>query len=340
MPPKVHHPPQVRAAAVKAFYWAHGDMAEAVRLFDVFCPEHTVANPYDFIRYWADIFPERASVLDVKAHGPPCRLSDRRVAECVTILLGGFKLAKGKRHYFHSIAQAVSKSKRLKEIMDGAGFKTPKLLLAALKRRVPGLHRRFVRYCFTYSSNNKLERMIYCQLMLWLPEHMMMQLLFRVFWIDAKKLWVVPKGEAVYAPKGADLYVEHPLARGGKGQPVCIHYYIAVNAVLGPVLFMPVTGTTGLAEMGYPTFTVSGVGERQQLFRPRLHHMHARRCTAQTSNEGSAAPAAQPTAAGVPTACHLHGATVASAACAAGTMHLSAYHVPAGLLPTRHTCLL
>lgn len=102
------------------------------------------------------------------------------------------------------------------------------------------------------------ERLLYCQMMLWLSAAKMMQLLSRVIWIDAKKLWVAPTDEFVYAPRHADMYIEHPHARNGKKKAVCIHYYIAVSAVLGPILFLPVTGTTQLLKLGGRLYKVRG----------------------------------------------------------------------------------
>lgn len=62
-------------------------------------------------------------------------------------------------------------------------------------------------------------------------------------WIDAKKYWVKPKKLRVFCDASEDDFViEHPLI----STPICIHYYACVSAVLGPVAYMEVTGTTGL----------------------------------------------------------------------------------------------
>lgn len=62
-------------------------------------------------------------------------------------------------------------------------------------------------------------------------------------WIDAKKYWVKPKKLRVFCDTSeADFVIEHPLI----STPICIHYYACVNAVLGPVAYKEVTGTTGL----------------------------------------------------------------------------------------------
>lgn len=67
------------------------------------------------------------------------------------------------------------------------------------------------------------------------------------------------KDELVYAPRHADLYIEHPLARGGTRQSICIHYYISVSSVLGPILFLPVTGVTQFLKLGGKAYKVRGL---------------------------------------------------------------------------------
>lgn len=205
-----------------------------------------------------NVFEQRFSVLDGKASGPRPALSDALALECIHLLLSGYKTPAGQQRYFRSITQAVQRNERLREIMANAGIDKPAALLRRLKHQQPNLQRRRQRYVFQYGPSNKQERALYCQMMLWLPATIMMQLLSQVIWIDAKKLWVSPKDDFVYAPKDADLYIEHPHARGGKGRSICIHYYIAVSAVLGGFLFVPVTGTTGLVELGGRSYTVRG----------------------------------------------------------------------------------
>ena len=74
--------------------------------------------------------------------------------------------------------------------------------------------------------------------------------LSRVIWIDSKKLYVVPKAQRVWAPPDAELTVEDPHMPATGRTVKAINYYAAVNAVLGPVCFIPVTGTTDIIEVG------------------------------------------------------------------------------------------
>lgn len=254
----MHYPPGVRAAAIKAYYAAGGNMAAAVRLFNEQCPDNGVANPFDFIKYWVAMFDQRFSVLDAPAHGPTPRLDNDLAAVCITLLLSGYKTEKNQQRYFRSIAEAVQRSEQLRDIMASVGIIHPAALLRTLKARDPSIRRRRQHYSFSYTAANMHERLLYCHMMLWLSAAQMMQLLSRVIWIDAKKLWVGPKDELVYAPRHADMYIEHPHARNGKKKSICIHYYIAVSAVLGPILFLPVTGTTELLKLGGRLYKVGG----------------------------------------------------------------------------------
>ncbi len=85
------------------------------------------------------------------------------------------------------------------------------------------------------------------------------QFLSRVNWIDSKKLYVVPGGQRVWAPADAQLTVECPhLPKSGK-VAMAINYYVVVNAVLGPVMFKVVTGTTDFVKLGGRHYMVSGM---------------------------------------------------------------------------------
>ena len=51
-------------------------MAAAVRRFNELHPEYPLANPFDFIQYWVNVFQQRFSVLDGRTSGPQPALSD------------------------------------------------------------------------------------------------------------------------------------------------------------------------------------------------------------------------------------------------------------------------
>jgi hypothetical protein len=77
-----------------------------------------------------------------------------------------------------------------------------------------------------------------------LPQYVLDQ----VIWIDAKKLHVAPdRSIRVYRRDEDEMVTEEPrLSQGKSSTGHVLHYYSAVNAKLGVVLFKWVTGTTGL----------------------------------------------------------------------------------------------
>lgn len=96
----------------------------------------------------------------------------------------------------------------------------------------------------------KEQRILLSKKLLRMGQEQMRRYLCRVIWIDSKKLYVVPRSQRVWAPADAFLTVEDPHMPTTGRNARAINYYVAVNAVLGPVCFLPVTGTTDLLQLG------------------------------------------------------------------------------------------
>jgi hypothetical protein len=81
--------------------------------------------------------------------------------------------------------------------------------------------------------------------------------LSRVCWIDSKVYYIGPMDRLVYAPPGVDMTDVDPRATR-KSQPQKVVYYAVVNAVLGPIYFEWMTGTTDhhLDPHGHEHYTV------------------------------------------------------------------------------------
>jgi hypothetical protein len=98
------------------------------------------------------------------------------------------------------------------------------------------------------STTSKKKRLACAKRLLRLP----MKQLRGVIFLDAKKLWIEPGNFKVYM-LDKDLAVEDcRLPEGKQNSGVSLHYYAAVNAELGVVHSVWVTGTTDL-EKGYKT---------------------------------------------------------------------------------------
>lgn len=242
-----------RAAAVKCYWAACTNLPLAVIFFNEMVPEHTVANPIEFIKYWADAFDERHSVLTKKPSGPEPSISPEQARECVRLLEAGYTSSRGKQKYFHSLRQACRKSPGLAAVLEEHKIHQDSLL-RRMRAAEPKLCRRMLRFLRQLKPSHKRERRRYSKVLLDLHKleakgAALKRLLARCVWLDSKVVYVVPKGMLVYAPKGADLYVEDARLPQSRYAIKKINYYVAVNWVLGPVYFQVMTGTTGFKSM-------------------------------------------------------------------------------------------
>lgn len=73
-----------------------------------------------------------------------------------------------------------------------------------------------------------------------------------IIFLDAKKLWVAPGSQKVFMLEKGLAVEDARLPQGKPNSGISLHYYAAVNAVMGVVLFQWVTGTSEL-HRGYKT---------------------------------------------------------------------------------------
>lgn len=243
-----------RVAAVEAFCAARRDRRAAVGIFNelVTDPLLRPTNPSDFIPYWYGHFVEKGSVLSTPPPGQPPLMPNSEADECLRLLRAGYRKQGGARRYFRSVRQALRKSAALKALADKHGY-CDKSLLRRLKARDPHLHRSVLRYRRLVSGATKRQRLAYCQMLAAKGAEGLRRYLARVVWLDAKLLFVVPKSHLVYAPRGAAarsaLLVADRRLPGTQLRTRKIHYYAAVNLVLGACHFKICSGTTGYKEM-------------------------------------------------------------------------------------------
>jgi hypothetical protein len=288
-------PHRDRAAAVKAFYWAQGCLPLAILLMHHMAPAAAHGNLYSFIPYWVKKFEERHSVLTKKPAGPTSAIDEMQARECMALLDAGYINVSGQHRFYRSIRHAVLMCPRLQEILTLKQLKQQQLL-RRMKAVCPELCRRTLRFVRHLGPATKAERAAYCsRLLLWTDAPLEAHLA-RYMWIDAKIVYVVPKGCLVYAPPGADLYIEDERLPRSASQIKKIHYYAVVNAVIGPVYFQLVTGTTHIRDCDpdYPAagYEVGGWG----CLTPLPPHSGTSGWPSQTSNGGFAAPLSLPAA--------------------------------------------
>lgn len=248
------YPASVRRAAVETYFGAGKDLSAAVSMFyDQLgeaqeCPQ----NPWQFIPYWVDHWKEHSSVLSAPHRGQPPFMPDSEADECLRLLRSGYRKTGGAHRPFRSVRQAMRKSAALAALAAKHGYKHGSLL-RRLKARDPHLHRSTLRYRRLLSNTIKRQRVTYCQNLLdmGLPE--LRRYLARVVWVDAKKLYVCPKSHLVYAPSGAGrrstLLVADARLSGNQFDTRKIHYYAAVNQVLGACHFKVCSGTSDYKQL-------------------------------------------------------------------------------------------
>lgn len=260
-----------RVAAVKAYYWARGCLPLATVFLALLTNGAFRGNAHQFIPYWVNNFELRGSVLDKPPPGRHSPLSLDDAWECCYLIQAGYKNKTGEQRYFRSIRQAVQHSPRLKQIL-GQTWMSQQGMLRRVKKACPELARRTLRFVRFLGPATKRARAAYAARMLSMvtvtpngvDATQLQRYLARFMWIDSKTVYVVPKDHLVYAPPGADMYIEDERLPRSKSQIQKINYYVVVNAVLGPVYFKVVTGTTRIREVDptYPAegFLVSGSG--------------------------------------------------------------------------------
>lgn len=250
-----HYPVEVRREAVEAWVAAGkpepGDMAAAVRIFrERVAAASLPKNPSEFVATWVRNWVERSSVRSPSPAPRQSAISDDVAKECVRRLKAGYML-KGQHKCYRSLREAAKYNPYIKSVLEshvdpdsGKGLTTC-TLWRRLKMVEPTLTRRTLRFAFKLTAAHKTARVQYCQKLLAMSPSLRKQYLARVVWIDSKKLYVVPAGRQVYAPADANMLVQDPRIPDSFSKVKKIMYYAAVNAAIGPVLWKPVTGTTG-----------------------------------------------------------------------------------------------
>lgn len=194
----------VRLAAVKALWWAKGNFPQAYDLFETAVPAASERPPrsalHSFMSYWEQQLLATGSVVSRPPPGQRPAMPDPVAADCISLLLGGYNVGRG-RKYFSSVRDALKRSKRLQQLVEPYGY-NHRSLLRRLKHLDHTLSRHTLRYIKKLKPTERSDRVAYCTKLLDKGEALS-QYLARIVWLDAKKLFVVPKEHLVYAPHGA-----------------------------------------------------------------------------------------------------------------------------------------
>lgn len=258
------HSTHDKVAAVKAYYWARGSLPVAALLLLFLTGGTFTGNPYSFIPYWVREFEARGFVQPKPPPGRRSRMDEELATECCGLIENGYATPQGEHRYFRSMRHALQMCPRLREIMGNTRLKQQQML-RRIKAACPELCRRTLRFVRLLGPGTKRQRADYAVRMLQMvaatpdgPDYTeLRKFLARFMWIDSKVVYVVPRDCLVYAPPNADLYIQDDRLPRSRSQIRKINYYVVVNALLGPVHFKVVTGTTNITDID-PAYPVQG----------------------------------------------------------------------------------
>lgn len=270
------HPKSVRAAAVMAYliclhilessgrerFWAEFHLK-----FRELAPDHNVTKAYQrkFARKWYTCFrdnyhvderPRRKQNMpshEVKAIGRAL-MKGRTVEVEMKIVRGRGKSKTSevckivRKRWFRSIKEFVKLNPWVEKKLLDYNI-TQKTLLRHLRRECPQLVRATTHPRAPMNERQMASRKTGSARLLQMARtcvtpqltHLMHYLL-RVCWIDSKTYYIGPKPRKVWARRGEDMTDVDP--RGSQKNSVKVVWYIVVNALLGPIYFEYVTGTT------------------------------------------------------------------------------------------------
>jgi hypothetical protein len=201
-----------------------------------------------FVRQWGEHWEKHpsGSLADRPGKGRWSKLTPEAADRAAEILEEGYEGEAEEQEGYTNVQDAYERSPELAAICHAAKVK-PATLWKRL-RKSHGL--RFVHSPAkrVLTPEQRRERLRVVQLLLSMPRDKLMDYLLRTFWIDSKKYRVVAGPRKEIGRRGRPVRVRSHV-RGGmlnaKDRQV-INYYAVVNALVGPVLFVEVTGTTGL----------------------------------------------------------------------------------------------
>lgn len=215
----------------------------AVALLKKWHPTDAPRNTAQFIHCWWGALQERGSLLDIQ-HGRTSTIPPEEAERAAWLFWGGY-VAEGVHVYPTSIRDGLNNIPALEALRRRWGV-SPATMLAHMKKAEPRLKKRTEELRIQYTQAEKLARL-----------HRAIELkrgfctrMHRIFWIDESHIYIVPKGQRVYAPPEASLVLEDERLERDFRKVIKLRFYCVVNAVLGPVYMKFVTGTTGL-KTGY-----------------------------------------------------------------------------------------
>jgi hypothetical protein len=216
------------------------DIHQAVASFLEANPSWNGKKPARFIRKAVQRAEELHTFLPGKSPGPNCKLPVEEVKRGRDALLAGY-FNEGHQRYYTSIVKACESNPTLAAICKQYDV-SPRTLLHHMRKIDCTCYRRRMVIKRKLTIPTKLLRTHSCKSL----KKWSVRRLRHTFWIDAATIWLHPKARLVYAPADAELVESDERAPANSKQLRKLKFYICINAIVGPVALVFITGTTGM----------------------------------------------------------------------------------------------
>lgn len=220
-----------------------------------------LSRPVGFCKHWGEHRLLHHNVNDAPRSGRPKKLSSEQIDTVITALSQGWVLLganEAKRLPYSSWSDFITNCPAARTVLATTGV-TPRHLLRACQATLPTLKRVKIQLRVWLKPATRAERIATSQILLGKADEWFQS----VVWVDAKTLYICPKSAFAWV-NTADMMSHQMLVREDRrirtkpSQMVKIKFYIAVNALCGPVTMVFTTGTTGMsADRVNPPYTVS-----------------------------------------------------------------------------------
>jgi hypothetical protein len=162
----------------------------------------------------------------------------------------------GKYKPYLSVTQAVNTSPYMHAMCVQYNIK-PRNLLCMMKREKTSLKKVKKQVRTPFTQELKERRMKIAQ-ELHTIYNLTPSYFKNIFFVDAKKIHIMPKGVAVWVDAKTDEFMLEDARTSASGKTgVTLQFYAVVNAVAGPVAMVYTTGTTGMKGFGGQEYLVS-----------------------------------------------------------------------------------
>lgn len=209
----------------------------------------TTKRPARLARKWAKQLEETGSLYDRPGRGRKSKLTPEAAEKAADIILRGYTDEDGDPAYYTDIYDALKHSAALRRIrrkaeLNEMGF------WRRLKQMRPEVSSKWSSPTPPLTPEQRQQRIEVCEWLLAMGD-VLLEYLKRVFWIDAKKYWVSMPRVRVLCRRDQPAPFHKARNTFMKQNRICVFYYAVVNFFRGPVLYVEVTGTTGLKGRAY-----------------------------------------------------------------------------------------